>query len=47
MLNNQAIAQEGVYYFRDVKLIQKPGTEAPLKFSISGLETFGNNIEFL
>jgi hypothetical protein len=47
LLNNEVIAKNGVYQFRDVKLISKPGSNASLKLAISGLESFGNSISFL
>lgn len=47
LLNNEVIAKDGVYQFRDVKMISKPGSNASLKLSISGLENFGNSIGFL
>lgn len=47
LLNNEVIAKNGVYQFRDVKLISKPGSNASLKLTITGLESFGNDIAFL
>jgi hypothetical protein len=47
LLNNEVIAKNGVYQFRDVKIISKPGSNASLKLAISGLDNFGNDISFL
>ena len=47
LLNNQIIATNGVYNFRNVTLITQPGTDAPLQFTISGLNAFGNSIGFI
>jgi hypothetical protein len=37
VLNNEAIAKNGVYQFRNVELRAKPGSSPQLKLKISGL----------
>ena len=38
---------DGVYQFSNVVIYITPGSSASLKLSISGLETYGNTIDFV
>jgi hypothetical protein len=46
LLNNAAIAFQGVYKFRGVELRADPGSSPSLHLLFSGLQTFGNSISF-
>jgi hypothetical protein len=44
--NNEVVAEQGVYKFRNLIVISKPGTSPKIGITFQGVETYGNAIDF-